>query len=179
MTPQRTALALTISIALPITLFLAVSPAQAQVTAADVVDRAFFDRTFRPEGEWKMGSIYLFVLDADGVIRFHGASMAREGENHYNRPDRSGSYYVRELIRAAEAGGGYVEYYFDNPAVTGDEEEGSLKVGYARLLTFGGEKRIIGSGYYPATSTPIAPPLALLALAALLAGGAFRRLRRR
>ena len=204
MTPQRTALALTLSIALPITLFLAVSPAQAQVTAADVVDRAslkafvdratalsqsrissigdayaFFDRTFRPEGEWKMGSIYLFVLDADGVIRFHGASMAREGENHYNRPDRSGSYYVRELIRAAEAGGGYVEYYFDNPAVTGDEEEGSLKVGYARLLTFGGEKRIIGSGYYPATSTPIAPPLALLALAALLAGGAFRRLRRR
>ena len=76
----------------------AVTAASAQVTASDVTDRAslkafvdraaalsqsrissigdayaFFDRTFRPEGEWKMGSIYLFVLDAGGVIRFHGA----------------------------------------------------------------------------------------------------------
>ena len=72
-----------------------------------------------------------------------------------------------------------MEYRFDNPDVIGDEEAGSPKVGYAELLNLSGERLTIGSGYYPAVPTPIAPPLALLALATLLAGGAYRRLRRR
>lgn len=189
--------------ALGIVSFLgAVTPSFAQVTASEVVDRAslkafveraaalsnteitdpadayaFFDRTFRPAGEWRMGSIYLYVSNTRGVIRFHGAREDLEDVDLYNRRDKTGKLYVRELIRAAEAGGGFVEYYFDNPAVVGDEEEGSLKVGYVKMLDIGGERRFIGSGIYPADSVPIAPPLALLALAALLAGGAYRRWR--
>ena len=192
------------SFALALVLFLgAVTPSFAHITAGDVTDRstlrafveravelaeqeisnpgdayAFFDRTFRPEGEWRMGSIYLYVSNTSGVIRFHGARRDLEGVNLYNRRDRTGKLYVQELIRAAEAGGGFVEYYFDNPAVVGDEEEGSLKIGYVQMLDIGGERRFIGSGIYPADSVPVAPPLALLALATLLAGGAYRRLRR-
>ena len=97
----------------------------------------------------------------------------------HDRRDKTGKLYVHELIRVAEAGGGFVEYYFDNPAVVGDEDEGSLKVGYVMLLDVGGERRFIGSGIYPADSVPIAPPLALLALATLLASGAYRRWQQR
>ena len=53
----------------------------------------------------------------------------------------------------------------------GDEDEGSLKVAWAEVLTIAGEKFTIGSGFYPATAVPIGPPLAQLALAVLLAVG--------
>lgn len=196
---------LLVSFALLIVPFLgAVTPSFAHVTASDVVERstlrtfveraaaltesevtnspnayAFFDRMFRPAGEWHMGSIYIFVANTQGVMRFHAANQSLEGRNLYDNKDRNGVYYVRELIAAAEAGGGFVEYLFDNPDVQGDEEEGSPKVSYAVALDLAGEKLLLGSGYYPALPTPVAPPLALLALATLLAGGAYRRWRQR
>ena len=99
MTMRRIAFILFVSCGLGIVPFPgAVEPARAQVTAGDVMDRsslkalveraaalseqeisdpadayAFFDRTFRPEGEWKMGSIYLYVSNTRGVFRFHSA----------------------------------------------------------------------------------------------------------
>ena len=149
---SRIAFVLVVSCVLStVSLFGAVTAAQAHVTASDVVGReslkafveraaelaeqeisnpdnafSFFDRTFRPQGEWRMGSIYLYVANTRGIIRFHGARADLEGMDLYNNRDKTGKLYVRELIRAAEAGGGFVEYYFDNPAVVGDEEEGSL-----------------------------------------------------
>ena len=118
---------------------------------------AFFDRMFRPAGEWHMGSIYIFVANTQGVMRFHAANQSLEGRNLYDNKDRNGVCYVRELIAAAEAGGGFVEYLFDNPDVQGDEEEGSPKVSYAVALDLAGEKLLLGSGYYPALPTPVAP----------------------
>ncbi|MCE2515110.1 MAG: cache domain-containing protein [Acidobacteria bacterium] len=205
MSLPRNPFVLVVSFALVLVPFLgAVAPSFAQTTASDVMDRAtvktfveraaaltesrvsnaadsydFFDSTFRPTGEWNMGSIYLYVMNTQGIMRFHGANQSLEETSLYNHRDKNGVYYIRELIAAAEAGGGYVEYLFDNPDVVGDEEEGSPKVGYAELLDLSGERLLIGSGYYPAVSTPIAPPLALLALATLLAGGAYRRWRQR
>lgn len=203
MTVPRIPCLLRLSFALGIVPFLAAAePALAQTTAGDVVNRsslrsfveraatvtessvsssnaayAFFDRTFRPTGEWRRGSVYIFVIDTRGVIRFHGANRSLEGRSLYNHRDRNGVYYTRELIAAAEAGGGFVEYLFDNPEIPGDDE--SPKVSYAEFLSLSGERLLIGSGFYPADSAPIAPPLALLALATLLAGGAYRRWRQR
>ena len=205
MTIPRSPFILLVSFALGIVPFLgAVTPSLAQTTASDVMDRAslksfveraaalteskvsnaddaydFFDGTFRPTGEWNLGSIYIYVFNTQGVMRFHGANQSLEGRSLYDNRDTNGVYYVRELIAAAQAGGDFVEYLFDHPDVMGDEEEGSPKVGYAELPNLSGERLIIGSGYYPAVSTPIAPPLALLALATLLAGGAYRRWRQR
>lgn len=142
---------------------------------------AFADMEFRAAHEWRDGPIYIFILTTEGVIHFHGANRDLEETNLYDRPDKNGVYYTRDLIDAAAMGGGFVEYHFDNPDVMGDEDEGSLKVGYAEELTFEGEdtEYVIGSGFYPATDVPVAPPLAYLILAALLAGAGFLRRRQR
>ena len=186
-------------------LFLLATPAAAQMdgTAADVVDRDslmqfvqraktavdqaasdaagaydFADMAFRPQGDWNQGSIYIFILKTNGVAFFHGASMDLEGVSFWDRADRNGVLYAQALIRAAEAGGGFVEYVFDNPDVMGDEEAGSPKVSYAALLTFEDENLVIGSGFYPAMPTPFAPPIGYVVLTLLLTGAGWLRLRR-
>ena len=184
-------------------------PAAAQVTAVDVVDRPtlrafverardhaeaslaeatereaydFFDREFRPEGEWRRDPIYTGVILAEGDERgmsfFHAVAPELEGQNLWDLRDKNGVFIVRELTE--KAGVEFVEYYWDNPDVVGDEEEGSLKVGWTEKIEIAGRMFTIGAGFYPATPVPFAPPVAHVLLAALLAaGGAYRRRRRR
>ncbi len=161
----------------------AAPPVLAQVTTADVVDRPslrafverahahaeaqlsgateqeayeFFDREFRPEGEWRQGPIYFAVVLAEGADRgtifFHAVQPDLERQNLWNLEDKNGLLIVQELI--ANAGKNFVEYYFDNPDVIGDEDEGSLKVSWGEELTIMGRKFIILSGFYPATAAP-------------------------
>ena len=146
-----------------------------EVTAADVVDRetlkAFvhgsvesynkaleqfeidellphFD-LFREEGgPWRHGSIYFFLFTTEGHVIFHGADRARELRDATLWEDIHGVKVAQELIKVARAGGGYVEYYFDDPAVTGDEDLGSPKVGYAEMFTFQGREYVLGAGFY-------------------------------
>ena len=108
----------------------------------------FMDATFRPPGEWRHDDIYLFVVSLDGVVFFHGADMAIEGHNLWDREDLNGLLFVRELVAAARAGGGFVQYHWDNPVVEGDEVDGSPKVSYAALLALGTTDLTLGAGIY-------------------------------
>lgn len=187
----------------------AAGPARAQLTAGDVVDRPslrafveqahawseaalagatereaydFFDREFRPEGRWRRGPIYFGVILAEGPDRgvsfFHAVAPELETQNLWDLEDKNGVLITRELIAAA--GAGFVEYHFDNPDVTGDEEEGSLKVAWGEELSIAGRKFVLGSGFHPPSAVPAAPPFAWLLLAVLLAaGGAYLRRRGR
>ena len=150
-----------------------------QVSARDVVDKetlkAFVEAAkeyaknfpfseniaaeFRQEGgRWKHESIYLALGNSDGVILFHGANPAIEGQNLINQEDPNGVKYLQELIAAAAAGGGFVAYYFDNPAIdeNGDGELvgdpiGSPKISYATPVIDPetGREFILVSGFYP------------------------------
>lgn len=152
-----------------------------QVTAAEVVDRAtlaafvnaaaqtYRDAMLTPGmrdlgnaknalrqegGDWKAGSVYVFVLSTDGYTLFHGGQPLRfEGRRFedIDRQDVNGVRYLRELLAAGEAGGGYVEYMFDNPAVEGDEETGSPKIAYATGFRLPGRDQVfvVASGLYP------------------------------
>ena len=150
-----------------------------QITARDIVDKetlkAFvetakeyaqnfpfsedIEQEFRQEGgKWKHESIYLAVLNSDGVVVFHAANSALEGQNLIDFEDPNGVKYVQELIAAAAAGGGFVAYYFDNPAVdeNGDGELvgdpiGSPKISYATPITDPetGMELTLLSGFYP------------------------------
>ena len=111
---------------------------------------------FRLEGgHWKSGSTYVFLMTLDGNVLFHGAREDQENLIQIELVDRNGLPFIKELLEKAMSGGGYVDYYWDDPGVEGDEELGSAKVGYARTFTvpedyssFGGATVVAGSGFY-------------------------------
>ena len=108
---------------------------------------------FRVEGgDWKIGSIYLYVVTGGGVTLFHGSEPFREGNpTDMTRTDSKGVPFAQELIGGARREGRkFLLYHYDNPAVEGDEETGSPKLGYAVSLQVGDseEKMVIGSGIY-------------------------------
>ncbi len=158
-----------------------------EVTAADVVDRetlkAFVHGAkesfltaveqigleqfmqqraiFREEGSpWKKGSVYFFVFSTDGYVLFHGVDTSLElNTSDLDKEDVNGVKYLREIIRVAKEGGGFVQYNFDDPAVTGDEDTGSPKVTYAELFTFRDQDYVFGAGFYTgAAATAVEEP---------------------
>ena len=108
---------------------------------------------FRVEGgDWKAGSIYLYVVSGGGVTLFHGTEPFREGNpTDMTRTDVNGVPFAEELIGGARREGRkFLRYHYDDPAIEGDEDTGSPKLGYAIGLQLGDseEKMVIGSGIY-------------------------------
>ena len=71
--------------------------------------------------------------------------------------DLNGTKFIQDLIGVARGGGGFVEYFYDDPSVTGDEDTGSPKVSYALSLSdhplYPGTEFIVGAGFYRNFST--------------------------
>ena len=108
---------------------------------------------FREEGgDWKSGSIYLYVVSGGGVTLFHGSEPFREGKTtDMTRTDSKGVMFAEALIGGARRDGrSFLRYHYDNPAVEGDEETGSPKLGYAVSFTVANseQRAVIGSGIY-------------------------------
>jgi len=108
---------------------------------------------FRVEGgDWKSGSIYLYVVSGGGVTLFHGSEPFREGQTtDMTRTDSKGVRFAEELIGGARREGRkFLRYHYDNPAIQGDEETGSPKLGYAMSFEVPNseQKAVIGSGIY-------------------------------
>lgn len=115
-----------------------------------------------PNGPWRHGSVYLYVLDlTTNVILFHGAF-----------PDRfelrpliptvkdtvTGKLVLPQILEAARSNpeGGFVEYFFDDPSDDTDSAD-IPKVGYAREFTGSFQRSdgvvvsldfVVGSGFY-------------------------------
>ena len=123
-----------------------------------------------PNGPWRHGSVYLYVLDlASNLIMFHGAFPDRYEFRPLIATVRdavTGELVLPQVIEAAKSGpeGGFVPYFFDDP--TDDTDSADIpKVGYARVFT--GSFRepgqrvsraefIIGSGFYPTSPNAVA-----------------------
>ena len=108
---------------------------------------------FRVEGgDWKSGSIYLWVVSGGGVTLFHGSEPYREGKpTDMVRTDSQGIKIAEELIGGARREGRkFLRYHYDNPAIEGDEELGSPKFGYAVSFAVPNtdQRAVIGSGIY-------------------------------
>ena len=123
-----------------------------------------------PNGPWRHGSVYLYVLDTiTNIITLHAAFPDR----FENRPlvatvrdAVTGELILPQVIDAAKSSpeGGFVEYYFDDPTDHTDSAD-IPKVGYAR--EFAGQLQradgsaipvnlIVGSGFYQSAPNVVA-----------------------
>ena len=108
---------------------------------------------FREEGgDWKSGSVYLWVVSGGGIILFHGSEPFREGKpSNMARTDVNGVRFVEQLIEGARREGQqFVRYYYDDPTVEGDEDTGSPKLGYTVSFPVpnSDQRGVVGSGIY-------------------------------
>ncbi|MCY4003806.1 MAG: hypothetical protein OXF33_08900 [Rhodospirillales bacterium] len=114
-----------------------------------------------PNGPWRHGSVYLWVLDlTSDLITFHAAFPNRFEYRPLVATVRdavTGEFILPQVIAAAKSSpeGGFVEYYFDDP--TDDTDSADIpKVGYAREFRLVVEEHghaetinfIVGSGFY-------------------------------
>lgn len=86
---------------------------------------------------------YVFVYDNEGNSIAHGVNQSLEGKNLYNFKDPNGVFLIRELIEAAESGGGFVEYDWENT-----KGQVNPKLGYADMLSEWGW--VVGTGFWTA-----------------------------
>ncbi len=85
---------------------------------------------------------YFFVYTLDGTNVVHPKLSHLVGGNWWDLQDDNGDYVIRNLIKAAKAGGGFHQYVWHKPS-TGSVEE---KIGYAILLNKWGW--MLGTGLY-------------------------------
>ena len=111
-----------------------------------------------PNGPWRHGSVYLYILDlSSNIILFHGAFPDRFEVRPLIPTQRdavTGELILPQVLNAARSSpeGGFVQYYFDDPIDEADSAN-TPKVGYAREFevtraTGRIEHYIIGSGFY-------------------------------
>lgn len=85
---------------------------------------------------------YIFVYDTDGVRIVSGSSLKGVGENFIGFKDPTGKPLIKDLIVAAQNGGGFVEYSFARPGT----DIISPKISYAKLIPKW--NWMIGTGLY-------------------------------
>ena len=125
---------------------------QSAVKSDNYSDLVSVKNALREEGGyWKDGSIYLWIVSGEGTVIFHGGQRHREGKPApVHLVDVNGIPFMQKLIDMGRQGGGFLEYHFDNPAIEGDEETGSLKIGYTTGFPIldSGQMAVAGSGIY-------------------------------
>ena len=89
--------------------------------------------------EFLYGDLSLFVYDFEGKVVVQGTNTEFVGQNHYDLKDEDGKYYVRDFIKKAQQGGGWVEVKL----------KGFFKSVYVETVNLGVSSFIIGSGVYP------------------------------
>ncbi len=85
---------------------------------------------------------YYFGFDTHGVYFVHGGNATLEGQNKLDLKDTQGKPIIRELIAAAQAGGGFVEYWFPRAG----QQTAEPKLSYAALFT--PWNWVLGTGIY-------------------------------
>ena len=93
---------------------------EAKKVAADMVRNLRFND----------GNGYFWIDTTEGVNVVQLGDASVEGTNRYNDSDVDGNYYIKDIIAAAENGGGYCYFSFPKPG----EEEATPNMSYSLLF---------------------------------------------
>ncbi len=84
---------------------------------------------------------YFFIYKRGGTVFVLPTLPDLEGQNIIDKKDQKGNFFIRQLDQASQAGGGYVNYWFNKPG------RGTLpKLSYARMIP--GTNYWVGTGVY-------------------------------
>ena len=94
---------------------------------------------FRTEGRWKSGPLYLSILIQNGTVLLHDDDPTAEHKDLIAVEDELGRPVIRELLKAAGRGGGFVDYRWG----------GTERVAYAVQYTSGlsGKRLVLVGGF--------------------------------
>lgn len=93
---------------------------------------------FTHSKEFQLGELYIFLADTKGAIYAYGKKEQSLWKNWYQEKDQFGSYYLRELIKKAETGEGWVTY----------GHKDSVKSSYVKLVHKDDKAYVLGCGFY-------------------------------
>ena len=100
---------------------------------------------FKTKEEWRKGPIYLYGVSLEGKSLFYPNDPKIEGSDLLQNPHtRDGA---EKALSAVQAGGGFIEYHWDNPAIEGKDYT-SKKLSYVTTFQKDGKDYIVGSGIY-------------------------------
>jgi signal transduction histidine kinase len=101
-----------------------------------------------PSGEFVRGELYVFAYDFNGTLLAHPHLPKLVGRNNLDLVDPNGVPMIRNLMKVAERGGGFLYNVYPNPAAENAEE---LKL--VRVLKVD-DGLWIGSGIYLSVQPP-------------------------
>ena len=123
--------------------------------------RAFHD----PKDRFLAKDAYIFVYDMDGTALVLPAFPNLEGKNLRDQKDVEGKYPVRDLLKVAQAGGGWSDYLWPKPG----ESVSTRKSTYAARARLGDKWVMVACGVYLAEAPTIAPAVPKLGADELVA----------
>lgn len=98
-------------------------------------------------GRFVDGELYVFAYDSQGNTLALPLQHDLLGKNRLNTTDANGTAFIRELISTAQSGGGFVHYYYLDPA---DNCTVKPKLSYVMMVD---QDWIIGAGIYETNET--------------------------
>ena len=103
-----------------------------------------------PSGEFNHGELYVFAYDYNGKNLAHGYDQSLVGKDLIGLTDPEGTPIIKEFVRIAKGGSGWLNYVWANPA-NGDRVE--PKLGYIRKVD---DTWLLGAGIYGPDAQPSA-----------------------
>lgn len=88
------------------------------------------------------GNDYFFIVDTTSTYILFPSRSELEGQNKSDMKDANGKLLLQEMVKAAQAGGGYVDYWFPKPG----QQTAEPKISYAQL--FAPWNWVLGTGIY-------------------------------
>ncbi len=127
-----------------------------------------FRRDAKDRGFFRDGLVYLYLVTPEGYVVFHGLDAWREGRTVISNPDlRGDTTFVRRIIEAGLGGGGYVDYWWNNPDDPNDDPDpnilpydpnaGTLRTAYSIVIEAEGleGKQVLAGAFFPNVATSI------------------------